>query len=158
MLGALNKEEIEDLLINGSLGRIGCCSKRKTYIVPVNYVYDGKAIIAHSVEGSKIFMMRENPNVCFEVEEIINNQNWKSVIAWGTYHEITDEHERYEAMKLFVDRMMKLKVSTTAHPPELSEDRLNQRSSSVRAVIYRIILHEKTGRFEKETQSQTKTT
>ncbi|MBX9781700.1 MAG: pyridoxamine 5'-phosphate oxidase family protein [Chitinophagaceae bacterium] len=153
MLGVLNKEEIEDLLTNGSLGRIGCSSKRTTYIVPVNYVYDGKAVIAHSVEGSKIFMMRENPNVCFEVEEIVNNQNWKSVIAWGTYHEITDEHERYEAMKLFVNRIMKLKVSTTAHPPELSEERLNQRSNSVRAVIYRIILHEKTGRFEQESQA-----
>jgi uncharacterized protein len=150
MLGHLNKEEIEEVLSNGILGRIGCSLKGKTYIVPINYVYDGKQIIAHSTEGNKIFMMRQNPLVCFEVEEIINNQNWKSVIAQGTYHEITDERERYEAMKLFVDKMMKLKVSTTAHAPENNPERMRTNQHSARAVIYRIILAEKTGRYEKE--------
>jgi uncharacterized protein len=150
MLGHLNKEEIEEVLTNGILGRIGCSLKGKTYIIPVNYVYDGKQVIAHSTEGNKIFMMRQNPQVCFEVEEIINNQNWKSVIAQGTYHEITDERERYEAMKLFVDKMMKLKVSTTAHPPETNPERMRTNQHSARAVIYRIILSEKTGRYEKE--------
>lgn len=152
MLGHLNKEEIEDLLYQSVLGRVGCSVKGKTYIVPINYVYDGKSIIAHSTEGTKIYMMRENPSVCFEVEHVTNNQNWKSVIAQGRYHEITDERERYEAMKLFVDKMMKLKVSTTAHTPETVEKRSEQFKHSARAVIYRIVLIEKTGRFEKEIQ------
>jgi uncharacterized protein len=150
MLGFLTVSEIEDVLSRSTLGRIGCCAAGKVYVVPVNYVYDGKCIFAHSVEGTKIKMMRENPKVCFEVEEIINHQNWKSVIAQGIYHEITDERERYEAMKLFVDKMMKLKVSTTAHPPENNPERLRTNLQSARAVIYRIILNEKTGRYEKE--------
>jgi uncharacterized protein len=150
MLGLLLPYEIEEVITNGILGRIGCSWKGKTYIVPINYVYDGKCIIAHSTEGSKIFIMRENPDVCFEVEEIINNQNWKSVIAQGTFQEISDERERYEAMKLFVDKMMKLKVSTTAHPPEMNPERMRTNQHCARAVIYRIILNEKTGRYEKE--------
>ncbi|MFN5134683.1 MAG: pyridoxamine 5'-phosphate oxidase family protein [Chitinophagaceae bacterium] len=150
MLGHLNKEEIEEVLTNGIVGRIGYSLKGKTYIVPINYVYDGRQVIAHSTEGNKIFMMRQNPQVCFEVEEIVNNQNWKSVIAQGTFHEITDERERYEAMKLFVDKMMKLKVSTTAHPPENNPERVRTNQHSAKAVIYRIILTEKTGRYEKE--------
>lgn len=150
MLGILKPEEIEEVLLQATVGRIGCCKGNKTYVVPINYVYDGKYVIAHSVEGEKIFLMRNNPLVCFEVEQIKDNCNWKTVISWGTYHEITDERERYEAMKLFVDRMMKLKVSTTAHPPENKPARHLTTKQTVRAVIYRILLTEKTGRFEKE--------
>ncbi len=153
MLGKLTTDEIEELLYHAIMGRIGCSVNGRTYVVPINYVYDGKSIIAHSTEGTKIFMMRQNPHVCFEVEEVHTNQNWKSVIAQGVYHEITDERERYEAMKLFVDKMLKLKVSSTAHPPENIPYRHHQYKNSVKAVIYRIIITEKTGRFEKETHT-----
>ncbi len=150
MLGKLNIEEIEDLLQNNNMGHIGCSSGRKTYVVPVNYVYDGKSIIAHSVEGMKIKMMRTNPNVCFEIDEVTSNTNWKSVIAWGTYQEITGERERLDAMKIFVGKMMKLKISSTAHPPEMTEQRMHDQHGSVKPVIYRILLDEKTGRYETE--------
>lgn len=149
MLGILTKGEIEELLYGSNLGRIGCSYNGKTYVVPVNYIYDGRSVIAHSTEGLKIQIMRKNPSVCFEVDDISNNKNWKSVIAQGTYMEITGERERYDAMKLFVDRMLKLKISTTAHPPELEPERLHN-SSSAKPVIYRILLTEKTGRYEKE--------
>jgi uncharacterized protein len=150
MLGSLSTSEIEDLLYQCNLGRIGCSYHGKIYVVPVNYIYDGRSVIAHSVEGLKIRMMRSNPSVCFEIDEVQNNKNWKSVIAQGTYQEIIGERERYDAMKLFVDKMLKLKVSTTAHPPELQPERLHSLHGSVKPVIYRIILSEKTGRYEKE--------
>ncbi len=150
MLGILSKIEVEELLYNSNLGRIGCSYNGKTYVVPVNYVYDGRSIIAHSTEGLKIQIMRKNPSVCFEVDHVENNKNWQSVITQGTYMEITGERERYDAMKLFVDRMLKLKISTTAHPPEMAPERLRNGISSVKPVIYRILLVEKTGRYEKE--------
>lgn len=149
MLGILSKTEIEDLLYSNNLGRIGCSLNGKTYVVPVNYVYDGRSIIAHSTDGLKIQIMRKNPSVCFEVDHIENNKNWQSVITQGTYLEIMDERERYDAMKLFVDRLLKLKISTTAHPPEMAPERLRS-STSAKPVIYRILLLEKTGRYEKE--------
>ena len=148
MLGILSKTEIEDLLYSNNLGRIGCSLNGKTYVVPVNYVYDGRSIIGHSTDGLKIQMMRKNPSVCFEVDHIENNKNWQSVITQGTYMEIIDERERYDAMKLFVDRLLKLKISTTAHPPEMAPERLRS-STSAKPVIYRILLLEKTGRYEK---------
>jgi nitroimidazol reductase NimA-like FMN-containing flavoprotein (pyridoxamine 5'-phosphate oxidase superfamily) len=121
------------------------------YVVPINYVYDGRYIIAHSLVGMKIEMMRRNPNVCFEVDEVKDFTNWKSVIAWGEYQELVAERERYAAMKLFVDRMLRMKISETAIPPELSEQRVHPRSpGNIRPVIYRILLSEKTGRFEKD--------
>jgi nitroimidazol reductase NimA-like FMN-containing flavoprotein (pyridoxamine 5'-phosphate oxidase superfamily) len=151
MIGKLTNEQIDEVLKANVLGRIGCNDGKKTYVVPINYVFDGKFIIGHSVAGLKIQMMRKNPEVCFEVDEMKSFTNWKSVIVWGTYQELTEERDRYGAMKLFVDRMMKMKISETAVPPEISEQRVHPRSpGNIKPVIYRIVITEKTGRYENE--------
>jgi uncharacterized protein len=151
MIGKLNDEQIEEVLQSNILGRIGCCEKNKVYVVPVNYIYDGKYIIAHSVEGMKIRMMRNSPSVCFEVDEMKSFTNWKSVIIWGEFQELIEERDRYYAMKLFVDRMMHLKISETAVLPEITEKRIHPRSPGIiKPVVFRIVITEKTGRFEKE--------
>ncbi len=149
MIGRLNDKETEHVLLTNVLGRIGCAKDGKIYVVPINYVYNGTDIIAHSLVGLKIWMMRENPSVCFEVDEMKDHANWRSVIAWGEYEEITDEPEKYQAMKLFVDRLMHLKISETAVAPELTEKRVHPRTPEYhRVVVFRIRLTEKTGRFE----------
>jgi uncharacterized protein len=149
MVGKLTDEQIEEVLKEHVLGRIGCNDGKKIYVVPVNYVYDGRFIIAHSVAGMKIEMMRKNPQVCFEVDEMKNFTNWKSVIVWGEYQELKDEHSRYYAMKLFVERVMHMKISETAIPPELSGERVHPRSpGNIKPIVYRIVIEEKTGRFE----------
>jgi len=152
MIGKLTSEEIEEVLRQNVLGRIGCNDGKRTYVVPVNYVYDGKCIIAHSCEGMKIKMMRRNSDVCFEVDEIKNASSWKSVIAWGEYQELTEERSRYQAMKLFVQRMLHLKITksdTISHSTE-NTGNITLHSSNQRSVIYRIVLTEKTGRFENQ--------
>ena len=149
MIGKLEKEQIEEVLNSNHIGRIGCQDGERVYIVPINYVYDGKYIIGHSVVGMKIEMMRKNPHVCFQVDQIQNFTNWKSVVTWGEYQELTNERERYDAMKLFVERTLRLKISETAAPPELSEFRVHPRSPGhIKPVIFRIVLTEKTGRYE----------
>jgi len=149
MIGKLTKEQIQEVLKENILGRIGCNDGQRTYVVPINYVYDGKFILGHSTEGMKVRMMRKNPQVCFEVDEMKTLTNWKSIIAWGEYQELTDERDRYYAMKLFVDRMMHLKISETAVPPEISAYRVHPRSpGNIKPVIYRIVIEEISGRFE----------
>lgn len=149
MIGRLSKEEIEDVLRKNILGHLGCNDGENTYVVPVSYVYDGKFILAHSVVGKKIHLMRKNPKVCFEVAEIENYKNWKTVIISGEYQELKEERDRYQAMKYFVDRMVYMKISETAIPPETTESRLHPRSpGNIKPVIYRIVILEKTGRYE----------
>jgi nitroimidazol reductase NimA-like FMN-containing flavoprotein (pyridoxamine 5'-phosphate oxidase superfamily) len=151
MLGKLTESEIESVLKNNILGRLGCHDGFRTYVVPVSYVYDGRELILHSVEGQKIHMMRQNNRVCLLVDEIHGFTNWKSVLVQGIYQEITDEMQRYQAMKIFVERMMKLKISATAQPPDMSAERSRpHQPGSVKPVIYRILIEEKSGRFEKE--------
>ena len=152
MIGTLTNEEIDEVLKRNVLGRIGCNDGKRTYVVPINYVYDGKCIIAHSYEGMKIKMMRKNSDVCFEVDEMENFTHWKSVIAWGEYQELTEERKRYEAMKLLIDRMMHVKISRSAMLPPAVEKMQESpfAHANSRSVIYRLVITEKTGRFEKE--------
>jgi nitroimidazol reductase NimA-like FMN-containing flavoprotein (pyridoxamine 5'-phosphate oxidase superfamily) len=94
MLGELNASEIERLLHQNMIGRIGCHAFGKTYIVPITYVYEGNAVYAHSDEGMKLHMMRENPHVAFEVDSMGETGNWESVIANGTFQEIAGDEAR----------------------------------------------------------------
>src|SRR5690349_1576236 len=117
MLGQLNKSQIDDVLHREMVGRIGCYTDHKMYVVPVTYVYDGEFIYAHSREGKKIEMMRKNPNVCFEVDSMENMANWRGVILWGTYEELKDKHTKELGLKKLRDRFAPLVTSETANHP-----------------------------------------
>jgi uncharacterized protein len=150
MLGSLTQQQMEEVMIRNVTGRIGCYDGKRTYIVPVNYAYNEKDVIIHSREGMKINIMRSNPQVCFQVDELKALNNWKSVIAWGVYEEITDEKEKYYAMKFLVSRLMHLAVSETANLPHMQGDNGSDsyKPEVIRPVVYRIKVEEKTGRFE----------
>ncbi|MBK9985400.1 MAG: pyridoxamine 5'-phosphate oxidase family protein [Saprospiraceae bacterium] len=151
MIGNLTETAMDEVLKGNVLGRIGCHEGNKTYIVPINYAYDGKSIIAHSAEGLKIDMMRKNPLVCFEIDQMKSFTDWRSVILWGRFEEIMDEDDQRSAMKFFVDRMMHLRLSETAIPQtKEGTDSLRHTSGRIKSVVFRIVITEKTGRFEKE--------
>jgi nitroimidazol reductase NimA-like FMN-containing flavoprotein (pyridoxamine 5'-phosphate oxidase superfamily) len=148
MLGILNIQEIEDLLSKQFVGRIGCYHGDSIYVVPISYAYDGEYVYCHTDEGMKIDIMRNNPQVCFEVDHLHNMANWQSVIAWGKFEELTDAAERNKALHQLHQRILPLIASETVHlspdwpfpPAELSK---------IRGITFRIRLGKKTGRFEK---------
>jgi len=147
MFGILNQDEIEELLNQQIIGRIGCHSDSVTYIVPISYAYDGHCVFAHTGEGMKISMMRKNTNVCFEVDAMQNTENWKSVICWGTFKELVDPGERQEALIKLHSRAFSKSISATARLsstwPFLPRD-----INSIEGVVFQIHLYKKTGKFE----------
>ena len=148
MLGILTDTEIRDLLNAQLIGRIGCHTDGKTYVVPVNYLYDGTSILAHSGNGLKIAMMRKNPEVCFEVDDIKNVVNWKSAILQGTFQEIVDISEKEEALQNLINRVVPF-LGSDANPSHgITADEYSI-GDTVELVIYKIIIREMTGRFEK---------
>ncbi len=150
MLGEMSPGQIEQVLHAEVLGRIGCHAGGRTYVVPITYAYDGERIICHSTQGLKIQMMRENPEVCFEVEQVDNLACWRSVIAWGRYEELHGKAAK-NAMGLLVERVLPLLSSTTAKLTHAEEHLLQgeEYEPSPQAIIFCIYLSEKTGRFEK---------
>jgi uncharacterized protein len=101
-IGPLKESDSLAILQRSSLGRLGCVDQNAPYVVPVNYFFDGKDIYIHSLPGRKIDAMRANSRVCLQVDEIKDAFHWRSVIAFGTYEEISDEERREEMLgKLF---------------------------------------------------------
>jgi uncharacterized protein len=147
MLGKLDNDEIDDFLRSEVIGRIGCHHDGKTYVVPITYVFDGEFIYAHTSEGMKIDMMRQNPNVCFEIDKIENMCNWQSVIVQGIFEELQGYDARL-AMQKLITRILPLITSITSEPMHGIEAHQLE-TNGHKAVVYRIRIIEKTGRFEK---------
>ncbi len=145
MMGPLNVDEIEDVLRSEIVARIAYVYEGKPHIVPVTYVYDGESIYIHSAEGTKTRAMRENPDVCVEVEQIRSMTRWKTVVAEGKVERLMDDaHE--QAMDLLSARFAPVETSETARPSRRED--VHRREGITRPVLFRIRLLSKTGRFE----------
>lgn len=148
MLGNLSDLEIESLLKRQVIGRIACHADGAIYLVPTNYIYDGTNIISHSAQGKKIEMMRKNPEVCFEVEEIQSIFRWQTVIAWGRFEEITDPQERGRAMQGLIHKIMPLVSDPAQHPFHAISVNEYDVETKIELILFKIVLSNKTGRFE----------
>lgn len=148
MLGDLNSDQIESFLREQITGRLGCYASGEIYVVPITYAYDGVYVYGRTHEGKKVKMMRENPEVCMEVDVMENFANWKSVIIWGKFEELKG-NEALEAMYFFGSRLKPFVVSETAHSNEGISDIHKTHSSSGKSITFRIKVRKKTGRFER---------
>jgi hypothetical protein len=152
MLGTLDDSDIEDLLKTERFGRIGCSSQDRAYVVPISYAYDGEAVYGHSIDGLKLKMMRENPEVCFQIDSVEAVNNWRSVIAWGRYEELTGP-DAMRGLKLLMARFSSLLgLDPNAPPPPHGPRAVGHGHAAgmpADAFVYRIVLREKTGRFER---------
>jgi len=147
MFGTLKNNEIEELLHQQFIGRIGCHAEGITYVVPVSYAYDGEYIYGHTFEGMKVKMMRKNPKVCFQVDDMHNMANWKSIIAWGEFEELAGGQERSYALQQLIDRTLPLISSETMHlTPQWPFPATDIKN--ITGIVYRVRLESKTGRFE----------
>lgn len=148
MFGNLTDTEIEGLLNRQVIGRIGCHAGGTTYVVPISFAYDGKYIYGHTHEGMKINFMRENPVVCFEVDELINMADWKSVVCQGIFEELKDERERDSALQVLLKRPLTFISSKTV---QLSPNWpfVPANLNNIEGIVYRILINTKTGRFER---------
>lgn len=142
MLGDLNKKQLIDFLERQVIGRLGCHANGETYVIPINYVYRNQTIYAHSGPGKKLDMMRINPKVCFQVDEITDTFRWKSVIAWGNFTELHGA-ERQQAMQGIIHRIMPL----TDRPSEEPSHGIAP-ENHVHIVVYKIELTAITGKQE----------
>lgn len=148
MLGELTITQIEHLLFSNRIGRIGCHADDITYVVPITYAYDGTYIYGHTKEGMKIDMMRKNPKVCLEVDEMENMSNWRSVIAWGEFEELKKPEDRKKSMNILWDHIMPYMTGETTVNDSM-RDAHGKFIEAMQGVMYRVKLSKKTGRYEK---------
>jgi uncharacterized protein len=89
----LNRKECRDFLQSLNFGRIACSNNNQPYVVPFNFTFDGNHIYAFATLGQKILWMRENPQVCVEVEKISSEDDWTTLVVFGRYEELSDNPE-----------------------------------------------------------------
>lgn len=150
MLGELSPREIEQLLQSEMIARLGCHLDGRTYVVPITYAYADGGLLWHSKQGLKLEMLRRNPKVCVQVDHVDSLVNWRSVIAWGEFEELKGPAAEH-AMAQLRSRFLALTLSETrVMPSKLRSSETHERGSAAPlSPIYRILLTEKTGRFER---------
>lgn len=137
MIEELSDTEIDQVLRRQRIGRIGSTAVGHVEITPIIYGYDGTSIYGHSRFGRKIQYMRGNPEVCFEVEEVVDPTSWRVVVLRGTYIELTDIRDRDIAMRLI--------LAQGGGGPESSAVQVERGSE---LVVYRINVEARSGRHE----------
>ncbi|WP_437768452.1 universal stress protein [Sorangium sp. So ce281] len=149
--GPLSAERIEALLERGAFGRLGCHAEGRTYVVPMSYAYEKGLLYLRSAEGTKVRMMRKNPEVCFQVDHIQSLADWESVIVFGVFRELTAQ-EAVEGLRRIRDRLASLAHEDAwPRPSEASaDDTLGHRAyvGARGAVVGCIEPVEKTGRYQ----------
>ena len=142
MVRELRPDEIDEVLREELVGRIGYYDVRRVNIVPIAYAYDGTFVYGYSVDGSKVMSMRKHPSVCFQVDSIHDAANWRSVLGWGRYEELHDD-DAVNAVKLISAR---LRTIASGAQVEAMRSYVSRRGEY--GFAYRIRLIEKVGRTE----------
>jgi nitroimidazol reductase NimA-like FMN-containing flavoprotein (pyridoxamine 5'-phosphate oxidase superfamily) len=145
MRGELSADEIDEVLRQEILGRIGFVADGWPYVEPVTYVYDGESVFAHSAEGLKLRSMRKNPNVCFEVEQIESMANWRTVIVRGSFEQLWNGGEE-RAMELLATHLARIEAGASARL--IASEEVRRMEGLSEPVLYCIRIRERTGRFE----------
>jgi nitroimidazol reductase NimA-like FMN-containing flavoprotein (pyridoxamine 5'-phosphate oxidase superfamily) len=97
--------EIESILNDVTVCRLGFADGGEPYIVPVCFGYmDGTIYLHSALSGKKIAMLEKNPRCCFEVDQcdtIIRTERpcewgmrYQSVIGFGRAYFISDRKEK----------------------------------------------------------------
>ncbi|MGB3851975.1 MAG: pyridoxamine 5'-phosphate oxidase family protein [Tunicatimonas sp.] len=148
MTGSLTEQQMRTLLTSQVIGRLGGSIKGLPYVIPISYAYEHPYTYSHTREGTKVAMMRQNKQVCLQVDQIDNLANWRSVMAWGTYEELS-EQEAEEGLQIIKNRLSPL--TTSVYSRSLLDTPAGElsRATEAREVIFRIKLDMKSGRYEK---------
>lgn len=149
MQGFLNKDQINNILTSQSIGRLACTDGLFPYITPINYAYDGKYIYGQTNHGTKLDLLRLNPNVSFEVELVTNMRSWQSVVLQGEFEELWDEPAD-EAWAIFRRNVFSVQTATKVHGHEHGVTAVMEDDHRLKLIMFRIVIKKITGRYQRE--------
>ena len=132
----LTNSECLEILTEKRLGRLASSSENQPYIVPFHFAFDGQTLIyAFSTLGQKIEWMRANPLVCVEVDDIVNQSEWTSLVIFGRYEELPDTFE-FEAERKHAHELL------SCHPmwwePAFATGTVRRQKANDEPIYYRI--------------------
>jgi nitroimidazol reductase NimA-like FMN-containing flavoprotein (pyridoxamine 5'-phosphate oxidase superfamily) len=138
----LTYEECRHFLQQVSVGRLSCARDNQPYVVPIYFAFDDTYVYGFTTLGQKIEWMRSNPLVCLEVDEMISDQQWTSIIVFGKYEELSDTPEYTSARNRAYAFLQKRAMWW--EPAYISQEHRDQ-PHSLTPIFYRIRIEKMTG-------------
>jgi uncharacterized protein len=133
------EKDIKELLVRMGYGHLGCAQDNRPYVVPIQYIYENSCVYIYTNDGKKAEILRSNPYVCLQVEEVVDNGNWQSVVAEGMAQQVTDSSE--------ADSILRLMNSRIASPtPAMGITWVNNWISAKKEMIFKITIETLSGR------------
>lgn len=127
----MSPDEMRALLLSVGFGHLGCARDNRPYVVPMHYAYDSQDLYFLTTEGMKTAYIEANPEVCIQVEEIVNASQWRSVMVTGRAERLTKPDEMEQAMQLIIERNPTL-------TPAVNATRTDAWGRSNKIAIYRL--------------------
>ena len=81
----LNRDEIEQIIARNNVGRVAFAFHDRVDIQPIHYVYERGWLYGRTSEGEKIATLQHNQWVAFEIDEIKDTFDWRSVVIHGSF-------------------------------------------------------------------------
>ena len=80
----MERAEIEAMLLRNKVGRLAFSFHDRVDLQPIHYVYERGWLYGRTSEGEKIASLAHNQWVAFEIDEIDDTFDWKSVVIHGS--------------------------------------------------------------------------
>src|SRR5262245_60718359 len=146
------RQECLDVLCSCRQGRLACSKDNQPYIVPINCTFADNHLYEFSLVGQKIEWMRANPLVCVQIDHFMRPREWRSVVVYGRYEELSDaqlwQSEQFHAWSL-------LKAHANWWEPGSLKPGSPPAASPATRLFFRITIERLTGRqsfIDDETQ------
>ena len=135
----MTDKDMKALVARVGYGHLGCARDDRPYVVPIQYIYDNTFVYIYTNDGKKAEILRSNPNVCLQVEAIVDNGNWQSVVAEGTARQVTNSAEADAILQLMNSRL-------TTPTPAMGITWVNNWISAKKEMIFKIEIENLSGR------------
>ncbi|MCL5958917.1 MAG: pyridoxamine 5'-phosphate oxidase family protein [Chloroflexi bacterium] len=110
-----SREEMEQVLREAPIGRLGTTIGDQPYVVPLAFVYESGKIYFHSKpDGQKLEAIQKNPKVCFEVDQYAGvmtdpkpcsfDMRYRSIVAYGRASLVTEPEEKMRVLQTIIDK------------------------------------------------------
>ncbi len=126
---AMSLNEAEKLLEEAQVGRLGVSWRDEPYVVPLNFVYYKGKVYFHSArEGKKLECLIHNPQVCFEVSDLLGIREAEKPCNFGAYYRsalvfgearIVEASEKTDILQLLFEKYAKGSVKPVFEEKEV---------------------------------------
>ncbi len=84
---------IEEMIQQAQVCRLAMVDQDKPYVIPMSFGFKWPCLYFHSAhEGRKIEVLKINPHVCFEFDQLIKLKKHKEACEWGVaYNSVIGE-------------------------------------------------------------------